>query len=377
MSSKTYGVLLVGGMRSHQENYALQFQADPRCRLVAVADQEDAPIDRVILNQALADELDLPYQNLEVALERTDVDIVSLCPEVERRAEIAVRCAQAGKHLYLDKPLALNSSSASKIVSAVHESGVKAQMFSNVHCNWAKEAKTTLEEGEIGQLRAIHCDITFAKGHPGSVKQERRIESGKRSRYTFAEAKPELFDIGVYAVSVINWITNQPVKSLVATTGNYFFKEHLAYDVEDFGSIIMELADGTTATISSGRFGWTSHPLGGIQRIKLVGNTGIVDFDANQPRLEVHAAEPSFQPPVPHPLDPMGMWSSTTNGIMQKNRWKPISGQNWIEEEFRSFIDAIDIGTPIEMTVELAAQSVEVITAAYHSAASGQTVNIT
>ena len=121
MSSKTYGVLLVGGMRSHQENYALQFQADPRCRLVAVADQEDAPIDRVILNQALADELDLPYQNLEVALERTDVDIVSLCPEVERRAEIAVRCAQAGKHLYLDKPLALNSSSASKIVSAVHE----------------------------------------------------------------------------------------------------------------------------------------------------------------------------------------------------------------------------------------------------------------
>ena len=56
---------------------------------------------------------------------------------------------------------------------------------------------------------------------------------------------------------------------------------------------------------------------------------------------------------------------------------KPISGQNWIEEEFRSFIDAIDIGTPIEMTVELAAQSVEVITAAYHSAASGQTVNIT
>ena len=61
----------------------------------------------------------------------------------------------------------------------------------------------------------------------------------------------------------------------------------------------------------------------------------------------------------------------------KKNRWKPISGQNWIEEEFRSFIDAIDIGTPIEMTVELAAQSVEVITAAYHSAASGQTVNIT
>ena len=78
MSNKSYGVLLVGGYRSHQENYAFQFLSDPRCRLVASADDANAPVERVELNQRLAKQLDLPYQDLETALQRTDVDLVSL-----------------------------------------------------------------------------------------------------------------------------------------------------------------------------------------------------------------------------------------------------------------------------------------------------------
>ena len=37
------GVLLIGGKRSHQESHAAIFTKHPRCRLVAVADEADAP----------------------------------------------------------------------------------------------------------------------------------------------------------------------------------------------------------------------------------------------------------------------------------------------------------------------------------------------
>ena len=302
MSNKSYGVLLVGGYRSHQENYAFQFLSDPRCRLVASADDANAPVERVELNQRLAKQLDLPYQDLETALQRTDVDLVSLCPEAERRAEIAVKCAKAGKHLYLDKPLAPNPRDARKIVNVVQE--------------------------------------------------------------TFVEAKPELFDIGVYAVSIINWLTQKRVKSLVATTSNYFFKEHVACGVEDFGTIVMKLEDETTASVSCGRFGWTSHPLSGIQKLRLVGTERSICFDAHQPRLEIYTAEPAFQPPVPHPLDPMGMWGSTTVDAIPKKTWKTVGGTDWIKREFQAFVDAIENDTPTEMTAELAAHSVEIISAA-------------
>ncbi|MCS6860808.1 MAG: hypothetical protein NZT92_10875, partial [Abditibacteriales bacterium] len=39
--SPPFGVLLVAGRRTHQENYATYFAADPRCRLVAVTDEEE------------------------------------------------------------------------------------------------------------------------------------------------------------------------------------------------------------------------------------------------------------------------------------------------------------------------------------------------
>ena len=376
MSNKSYGVLLVGGYRSHQENYAFQFLSDPRCRLVASADDANAPAERIELNQRLAKQLDLPYQDLETALQRTDVDLVSLCPEAERRAEIAVKCAKAGKHLYLDKPLAPNPRHARQIVEVVQETGVKNQMFSNVYCGWAQQAKQTLNSRQIGDLRAIHCDITFAKGHPGSAPKGKRNEPGERPRYTFVEAKPELFDIGVYAVSIINWLTQKRVKSLVATTSNYFFKEHAACDVEDFGTIVMKLEDETTASVSCGRFGWTSHPLSGIQKLRLVGTERSICFDAHQPRLEIYTAEPAFQPPVPHPLDPMGMWGGTTVDAIPKKTWKTVGGPDWIKREFQAFVDAIENDTPTEMTAELAAHSVEIIMAAYRSAATGRMVEL-
>ena len=78
-SQEKYGVLIIGGHRSHQENYSRLFAADPRCRLIASSDELDAPSDRVELNRALAEELDIPYiPDLEEALARDDVHIVSL-----------------------------------------------------------------------------------------------------------------------------------------------------------------------------------------------------------------------------------------------------------------------------------------------------------
>ena len=156
MGNNKYGILLIGGHRTHQENYARMFAADPRCQLIACSDELDAPANRVALNKQLANELNLPYiADLDQALDLTDVNIVSLCVEMERRGIVGKKCAQAGKHLYLDKPLALTVEDAELIVQAVQSSGVTSQMFSNIYCPWAQSAKKVIENGEIGQLRAI------------------------------------------------------------------------------------------------------------------------------------------------------------------------------------------------------------------------------
>ena len=371
-----YGVLLLGGHRTHQENYAQLFANDSRCELIAFADEQDAPYERIELARSLAAELHLPYiPNLDDALAREDIHIVSLCTEVERRGRVGSKCAEAGKHVYLDKPMALNAEQAHQIVAAVAKGDVRTQMFSNIHSAWAQRVRKVIDSGYIGELKAIHCDVMFAKGHPGSAPiGKKRTQKPKLERYSFVEAKPEMFDIGVYAVSMVNWLTQKRVKNVFCGTGNYFFKEHYDCDLEDFGALVLTLEDGTTATIAAGRNGWQSHPQGGVRKVHLVGSESTLTFDASSNRLEVFAAEPAFQPPTPHPLDPMGMWSSTSAeiGMQPKQHWIDVSKSDDGQNEFSAFIDCIENGVESEMNAENAAHSVEIICAGYESAANGE-----
>ncbi|MDE0086075.1 MAG: Gfo/Idh/MocA family oxidoreductase [Candidatus Poribacteria bacterium] len=375
-----YGVLLLGGHRTHQENYSQLFANDPRCQLVAFADEPDAPEERITLARSLAEELNLPFiPNLDEALARDDVHIVSLCTEVERRGRVGTKCAEAGKHVYLDKPMALNPEDTNKIVDAVATSGVRTQMFSNIHSTWARTVKQGLDSGNIGELQAIHCDVMFAKGHPGTAPVgKKRMQKPTLERYSFVEAKPEMFDIGVYAVSMVNWLTQKRVKSIFGGTANYFFKEHHGCDLEDFGALVLTLEGDVTATIAAGRYGWQSHAQGGIRKVHLVGTDATLTFDASSNRLEVFAAEPAFEPPTPHPLDPMGMWSSTQAEIkmLPKQHWIDVSSGNDGQNEFGAFIDCIENGVESEMNAEFAAHSVEIICAGYRSAASGEVISL-
>ena len=377
---RKYGVLLLGGHRTHQENYALNFAQDERCRLVAFADESDGPSERITLGRSLAAELNLPFiADLDKALARADVDIVSLCTDVERRGRIGVKCAEAGKHVYLDKPMALNPEDANKIVTAVEKNGVKSQMFSNIYSTWARTVQQALTAGSIGKLQAIHCDVLFSKGHPGTAPiGEKRIQNPTLERYSFVEAKPEMFDVGVYAVSMVNWLTQKRVQRVFGGTANYFFQEHRNCGLEDFGALVLTLEDGITATIVGGRYGWQSHAQGGVRKVHLIGTEGALTFDASANRLEVFAAEPAFEPPSPHPLDPMGMWSSTQRGIgMQpKQQWIDVGSGDDGQQEFGAFVDCIEKDVESEMNAEFAAHSVEIICAGYRSAAAGEAISL-
>ncbi len=375
-----YGVLLLGGNRTHQENYALSFAQDPRCRLVAFADEPEAPPERITLGRSLAESMDLPFiPDLDVALAREDVHIVSLCTDVERRGRIGVKCAEAGKHVYLDKPMALNAEDADNIVAAVAKSGVRSQMFSNIHSAWARTVQQALVGGGIGELQAVHCDVLFSKGHPGTAPVgEKRVQNPTLERYSFVEAKPEMFDVGVYAVSMVNWLAQKRVQRVFGGTANYFFKEHRDCGLEDFGALVLTLEDGITATIVGGRYGWQSHAQGGVRKVHLIGTKGSLTFDASANRLEVFAAEPAFEPPSPHPLDPMGMWSSTQSEIKMppKQQWIDVGSDDDSAREFGAFIDCIENGVESEMNAEFAAHSVEIICAGYRSAATGEVIDL-
>ena len=379
MPKSHFGILLVTGGMTHQEGYARGFQADPRCRIIGLTDEFDVDQRRARLNGELATELGVPLlPNLDTALAIEEVDAVSVCSEFERRTRVAEKCVRAGKHLYVDKPIATTVEDARQIVEAVDKAGVRSQMFTQVGQPYAHRAKSIVDAGVLGELRAIHCDLLFAKGYAQGVKLGKpRREHYPPRDFTFPDAKREVWTTAVYSLTLICYLTGRPVRSVYAKTENYFFEEHLKHDIEDFGVLALTLEGGITATLVAGRIGWRSYRSSGPKLTRLYGTKGSVLIDADTPRWDVASDRPEWTPPLRDPLDPMGFSASTMARAQagQRTDWyypKIIPARS----DQSLFLDCLEREEDAAVTVADAAHATEVMLAAYRSATIGEVVRI-
>ena len=375
-----YGVLLVSGDYTHQPGYVGNLANDPRCKLIGLTDEEDLTPRRRRLNEQLTRRLGIPLlPDLSQALRRDDVDVVSICAEPVRRGRIIVEAAQAGKHLYLDKPLAASLAEADAIRKAVSEAGVVSHMWSLVRSETVTRMQREIQSARLGELTAFHADLCFAKGPAGTAAlKDRRRESKVPERYELADSKRELSNVGVYPLVSLLHLQDKTVRRVCATTGNYFFREHQTNNMEDFGHMLLELDGGTIATISAGRTGWKSYPGGGLNRTCLMGEHGAAVFDTHRPRVAVWADVAPWRAPERDPEDPMGMWGPTG-----PDRFVPKPRQAWItprpagvESDVAYFLDCIEAGRRSDVSAGLAATATEVLLAGYQSAATGDVVEL-
>lgn len=377
---RPYGVLLVAGDYTHQPGYAEALATDERCRVLGLTDAADVPQRRQELNRRLAQRMDIPLlPDLDAALAREDIAIASICAEPIRRGNIVVRAAEAGKHLYLDKPLAGSLDDARAIVRAVRKAGVVGHMFSQVHWAPSQRIRELVNSGSLGQLVAVHCDLCFAKGQAGTASLGRpRTESAQPDRYELPDSKRELSNVGVYCLATLLWALRRRVRRVFGATGNYFFAEHQHNDMEDFGQILMELEGGITASITAGRAGWRSHPGSGVNRTCLVGTQATAVVDAHRPRVEVWADVPPWPAPPRDPEDPMGMWADLPDSPFRakpKQSWV-TTGSSSSASDAEHFLDCVEKGRQSDVPVDLAAATTEALLAAYQSAAHGCAVEL-
>lgn len=374
------GVLLVAGDHTHQPGYAEAFAADRRCRLIGLCDEENVSPRRKELNARLANRLGIrSLPSLTEALHRPDVHIVSICAEPERRARIITQAAAAEKHLYLDKPLCASVRQAADIVAAVRGAKVAAHMFSQVLLDPAVRVRDVVASGQLGDVEAVHCDLCFAKGHTGgAVLGHSRPESPEPQQFELPHAKRELTNVGVYFVVMLLWLLRRNVRRVLAATENYFFAEHQARDVEDFGQMLLELEGGITASVTAARSGWHSHPSSGLNRVYLIGSQGAAVIDAHHPRTEIWSDTKPWAAPDRDPADPMAMWAPLPDSPFKasaKLNWIAPSTASW-STDTAHFLDCLEQGRDSEITIEMAAAATETLMAAYRSAATRRVVEI-
>lgn len=100
------------------------------------------------------------YASLDKALEDPEIEAVDICLPHHLHADAAISAAKAGKHVFIEKPLARNLEEADRIIEAAKSAGVKLMVGQSRRFTRATlESKKIIEEGTIGEVCNISCTM--------------------------------------------------------------------------------------------------------------------------------------------------------------------------------------------------------------------------
>ena len=108
-----------------------------------------------------------------------EIDAVIITVPTWLHAEVATAAVNAGKHIYLEKPLSADLSSADRLIAAWQESGVQAMIGFNYRLNPLHlEARDLLQAGRIGQVFAVRTIFASEGGELPGWLQRRETGGG-------------------------------------------------------------------------------------------------------------------------------------------------------------------------------------------------------
>ena len=148
----------------------------------------------------------------DALLDRADVDAVVIATPHSTHLPLALAVAAAGKHVYLEKPMALDVAECDRIIDACRAAGVQLTVAKQTrHMEMAMRAKTYVDEGLIGEIRYLR---------PMSVIPGLGIDPGNHWSYLPGEGDAFL-DWGSHCCDAIRWFTGAEAVRVYADYENF------------------------------------------------------------------------------------------------------------------------------------------------------------
>ncbi|WP_079908742.1 Gfo/Idh/MocA family protein [Paenibacillus sp. 32352] len=326
---------------AHMEGY-LQFPE--RCRIVAVSDiyveKAQERIDQFGLEaRAVKDYKELLQE---------DIDLVSICTPPYTHAELAVQFMEAGAHVLVEKPMASSLEECDRMNEAARRTG---KMLSVVAQNRFKtpmmKMKAVLESGLIGKVLHVQVDSFWWRGHC-------YYDLWWRGTWEKEGGGPTL-NHAVHHIDALLWMMGSPVE-LQAMMSNV---AHDNAEVEDLSIGMLRYADGALGQLTSS----VVHH-GEEQQLIFQGEKARVSAP-----WKVNASN-SRANGFPEPNTALEAQLQALYDGLPEVAYEAHTGQ------IDNVLTAIETGAPVLIDGISGRQTLELITAIYKSASTGEKVKL-
>jgi len=296
--------------------HALTYSRLPHAKLVAVCDLNSERAESTAKEYRAK-----AYTDYRDLLEHPEVEAVSVVTPDFAHHDIAIACANAGKHLLVEKPLATTAQEAQEIVDAAKDAGVKLMVnFHNRFNPPFVNAKQKITSGELGSLRYIYARLSNTAFVPEKM-------------LAWSNQSSSLWFLASHTLDLACWLLDAKPERVYAVSRSGTLKRK-GIDTEDFYIAIVEFDDGAVVTLENAWILPESEPMVYNFKMEILGNDGSIYVNTSDHRmLALYTSEGETLP------DMLGILPTSPSRV-----------SGFMLEPIAQFVDAVVEDTPIPIS---------------------------
>jgi predicted dehydrogenase len=261
---KTIKVCLVGAGRAGQVHAGSLTEHIPGGILEALVDPDPMALKKTGARFGV----EARFTSLEEAIDKADFDAVVVTTPTFTHSDLALQAADAGKHIFCEKPMALSLEECDEMMAAAERNHVLLQLgFMRRFDTDFQAAAARIEAGEIGRPMVIKS-LTHGPGLPPPWARDLKTSNGM-----LAEVNSHDFDS-------VRWLAQSDPEAVYAEVSNFKGEKH-GIDTPSFydtALVNIRFESNALASIS----GVCPCDYGYDARIEIVGEKGLIQIGAIQ-----------------------------------------------------------------------------------------------
>lgn len=201
------------------------------------------------------------FHDFRRLLDQAPADIVAVANENDLKAEAVLEALGRGKHVIVDKPMALTLGEMDRIESLARQAGRSVLMLLTLRGNpWYRRLRDLVRDGAIGEPMQVYgkmaVELKRSQRPPWFLDKDR--------------AGGPILDLAIHTIDQVEWVTGQRLTEVTAYEAN--ISEPEDGQLIDSGAMFFRLSNGGTATIEQNRV--MPPGTGSDYRLDVVGTRG-------------------------------------------------------------------------------------------------------
>jgi predicted dehydrogenase len=285
-------------------------------------------------------------KSFEEVCRHPKVDYVDLCTFPDFRLQPVTACAEAKKHIQVQKPISTNLETARKMIDTANKAGITLGVVSQHRFDDSTVFLIkALREGRLGKI--LQADA-YVKWFRSAEYYSRPIKGSWAT-----EGGGALINQAVHQVDVLLYLIG-PVREVF---GMWQLGSRHKIESEDVVSALLRYRNGAQGVIQASTAFWPGYP----ERIEIHGTKGTAVLTGDK----LTTWDVDGDDGAPAPLEQLtGTGASDPMAI-------PLTP---IERQFRDFADAVQKGRPPLVSAEEGYRALELVLSVYRSCREGQKV---